>query len=305
VADYLMELCTGPSRDSGPLERALGVINATPHKGEVEKVFRAAAEGGNLNPVVGALWVERVVVAGRWYEGLSLVAKLADKGEAGKFAAICFVDNASQRGEGGLVRKCIRKHRDRFRAENNVWGAAGRALLATGDPAAAAKWFADWEQRPNVRPWMLRQLTVALRRLGRDARALRVIDAALALPADEFRGYFEVQRAFEDAAAGQTIEAEARLKPIDLSAMEADLQFIARLTDSLVLAARAGVATKQQETLEAAKHAVELAEAAQPKFHSRPELYRAYCRTLSLLARAGFSARLWCLWRRAKPLLAA
>jgi len=271
----------------------------------VEKVFRAAADAGKLNPMVGALWVERLVTAGRWKEGLALVAMLADKGEAGKFAAICFLDNASQGGQARLARKCIRKHRDRFRAENNLWGAAGRALLAMGEPGAAAKWFADWEQRPNVRPWMLRQLTIALRRLGRDARALRVIDAALAMPADEMRDYFEVQRAFEDAAAGQTIKAEARLKPIDLSAMEADSQFLARLTDSLVLAARAGVATKHEETIEAAKHAVELAEAAQPKFRSRPEQYRAYCRTLSLLARAGFSARLWCLWRRAKPLLAA
>ena len=155
-----------PLADSGPLERALGVIDATPHKREVENVFRGG-RGGEVEPGGGPLWVERVVSAGRWKEGLALVAKLADKGEAGKFAAICFLDNASQGGQARLARKCIRKHRDRFRAENNLWGAAGRALLAMGEPAAAAKWFADWEQCA-VRPWMLRQLTIALRRLGRD-----------------------------------------------------------------------------------------------------------------------------------------
>jgi hypothetical protein len=267
--------------------------------------------------------VERLATAKRWKEALALVAKLADKGGtgqtaipgqsvtpgqsagAGKYAAIAFLDNASQLGQGRLARRCIRKHRDRFRADNNLWGAAGRALVAMGDPGAAAKWLADWEQRAGLKPWMLRQLAISLRRLGRDARALRAIDAALAMPADEFRGYFEVQRAFEDAAAGDTGKAEARLGPLDLSAMEADLQFLARLTDSLVLAPRARLSTKREELLESARHAIERAEAAQPKFRSKPDLYRAYCRTLSLLARGGFSTRLWCLWRRAKPLLAA
>ena len=49
--------------------------------------------------------------------------------------------------------------------------------------------------------------------------------------------------------------------------------------------------------------AIERAERSCPQFRSMPELYRPYRRSLSQLARTDFSARLWCLWRRAKPLV--
>jgi hypothetical protein len=152
---------------------------------------------------------------------------------------------------------------------------------------------------------MLRELVTALHRLGRDARALRVIDAALAMPADGTRGYFEIHRAFEDALVGQTIKAQGRLTPIDLSLLEADLRFVARLTEALVHAAKARVATGRAQALAAARGAIDQAERVQPKFRHRPELSRAHSRALSALARSGVSTLVWCLWRRAKRLTAA
>lgn len=52
------------------------------------------------------------------------------------------------------------------------------------------------------------------------------------------------------------------------------------------------------EGLAAAKRLVVHAESIRPGWRSRPDLARAYARALAVVSRAGFSTKLWCLWRR-------
>src|SRR5439155_5764868 len=297
----LTQLCTGPAREPGALDQAMAALRSMPTwLGGVETLLHDLVAAGNANPLVGTVWVEDLVRAGKWKEGLELVGELLPKGGVGINAAITYLHLASRGKQESQVRKCIKTHAAALRADDAAWGAAGRALRELQDDNGVVRWMADWRTRKGAAAWMLYDLAVSLRRLGRDVDAVPVIDAALALPPDGARRGLEGLSAFEQATAGPAPQAAARLARLNPSEMEADQRFLRHLTEALLHLAPVDVAPQQREEIVArAKAAIANAEAAQPAFRSQPDLYRSYCRTLSLLGRAGVSARFWSLWRRA------
>lgn len=305
VVTGLTELCTGPARDPGPLDQAVAALRTTPWLPSVEKVFQEVVQTGRSTPAVGGVWVEHLIQLGEWKAALALVGELVGRGETGQNAAGAFLHLAGRAKRPKLVRSCLRRFHASLRAVDELWGAGGRALAALGDDEGAARWMADWRERAEPAAWMLCDLVVSLRRLGRDAESRPVIEAALSLPPDGSRAQIEVLRAFDEAAAGQAKQACAHLQALDPSGLNADQRFIYHLAEALVLIR--GAATRPQNRggiVAGAKAAVASAEAARPAFAAQPELYRPFCHVLSVVARTDLPTRLWCLWRRARPLVA-
>src|SRR5262249_61002640 len=96
------------------------------------------------------------------------------------------------------------------RADTHAWGTVGYGSAAAGDQRAAADWLADWAGRPDARPWMLINLVLALRALGRAAEANAVGRHAAGRPADHTTPYHELWLAAGPALAGGTAAAGQR-----------------------------------------------------------------------------------------------
>jgi hypothetical protein len=304
---HLSELCTGPLRDLAPLNEAIDAVRKVSWMGAAEKLFSEVVDAGRASPIVGTLWIEHLATDGRWSDALDVVDAILSKSDAGRNAAIEFLQRAGEADQSRLVRKCIQQHDVFLRADTQTWGATARALLLLGDYGGVARWMADWKGRQGVGAFMLNDLVISLRRLGRGVEAAEVVRAALALPPDDARADLEVLAAFEEAAAGQAPLAEARLARLDVGALDDAQRYTWHLAEAVNHGDRAAAAApaRRVELLDLAKTAIENAEAAYPEYRSQPGAFRDYCRALSLLARRGFSTRMWCLWRRAKPLRAA
>ena len=296
----LMELCTGPGRDTGPLEFAVNAIFNTPWWTQMESVFRAALDGGNVNPALGGVWVDFLAATDRLKDAMALVDQNVARGDFFHCAASSLLFQAGKAGQAALVRRCINKHGKALSADVSSWGAVGQALLFIGEDANCAKWLGDWRQRQGVSAMALSILLSGLRKLGRDAEGAAVLEFALSLPEDSSRPHLELLRAFEEATSSQHPRAAERLAKIDPESLPADEKFVYHLTAALLELAGAGNSPHgRARAMSAVKAKVALAEKNHPQFRTQPELAVMYRRALALIARTDFPTKLWCIWRRA------
>ena len=86
----------------------------------------------------------------------------------GKTVRQPFVRRGSSRLEHGfLLWRLLHRHRSWLTKDDQAWGTVGYTLTSMRRRRAVVKWLASWRDRPNAEPWMLSNLVVALRNLGR------------------------------------------------------------------------------------------------------------------------------------------
>ncbi len=129
---------------------------------------------------------------------------------------------------------CLRKHRNALRSHTLCWGMTGFALLNMQRPRAAARWLADYSERDSVQPWMLNNLVLAFRELGRDAEANRAGRHALGLQEDYCKNEHMVWLALDDVLEGRAAEASARLRTIGDPKFDAICRYVQSLVRILL-----------------------------------------------------------------------
>lgn len=146
----------------------------------------------------------------------STIEKL-DPNEDSLFAiwreAILELCNASRQSEAiGL----IKRNQDVFTRDSNLWAIAGHAYRLAKRDKHAVKWMSDWQERTDLRPWMMLNLTNALFMTKGIAAAGPVYKySADQLPPDHDTFSHHVGAAFYEAAESNFDEAERHLSEAD------------------------------------------------------------------------------------------
>jgi cellulose synthase operon protein C len=81
----------------------------------------------------------------------------------------------------GNLNTVLATWRDRYRADDSLWGDAAWALLQVGTAPQVIDWLADWRERPSTPAWVLTNLCVALACEARYQRLGETSAAALRL----------------------------------------------------------------------------------------------------------------------------
>jgi hypothetical protein len=102
-----------------------------------------------------------------------------------------------------------------FRRNTDLWGIVGWILLSCQRYKDVISWMSDWKSRPNVSPWALYNLTVALRQIGRWQEALAVGKRVLSETADHTVHEHRVWTALESVLQGDASAFETLLPLID------------------------------------------------------------------------------------------
>jgi hypothetical protein len=84
----------------------------------------------------------------------------------------------------GWLAEFIDKNAETLAEHTDTWASVGYHLTTMSDNSRMSQWFAGWEKRSGLRPWMLWNYTTVLRRDGLTAEADRVNRAAIDLPYD-------------------------------------------------------------------------------------------------------------------------
>ena len=114
------------------------------------------------------------------------------------------------------------------------WALAGYALASCEAMVLTALWLRGFRKREGVEPWMLKNLSVALRARWLDGRALAVNRHALTLPADDATLHHRLWLAFHEATEGRSDDARALLQGITETALSRLDQMVLCFTQSML-----------------------------------------------------------------------
>jgi tetratricopeptide (TPR) repeat protein len=297
----LAELCLAADGAGWPLETATKAVVDAGWGDLAEQVFAEALQSPQVVPHVGALWVDCWVARGNWAQARRLEALLG-RGGVGDSALVAYVKALGQAKQRRALRRLVRRQRDRLRAGTWAWGMTGYALVTAGAYRDARAWLADYAGRDGVAPWMLLNLSVALRAAGRHEEANRVSRDALGLPPDHTAVYHRVWLALDEILAGGSGDA---LAAIDTGRLDATHRFLHALGTAVLDAGRAEAAARPRVFAEARRRLAEAAMRTPPAAEDRPAVRRMYRRCVAQVGRklGGLRPRVWAWWRRAVPFL--
>jgi Tfp pilus assembly protein PilF len=303
------EVCRAKSLESDwPVEASLDAMAAAGWRTIALARLRREVDGPDVHPAAAALLV-RVLMVEDHRRAEKLIAELWGRGEVSTRAAGAYMDYLNQSHLPSRTFSFVRANTDHLKADTQLWGTTGSLLADFPGKGyrAAIDWLADWPEREGVQPWMLMNLVMPLRALGRVDEAHRVSEHALTLPPDYATPLHAVWLAFDAALAGEREAANKRLAEMDRARCDSLHLFVWALIDALRLVQRAEGGDQRSSFRQAREMLAAAAAEHEPVKDYRPALRRTYRRAVARLARSvgGPAASLWGLWRRAFPRLPA
>lgn len=240
-----------------------------------------------LNPHIGRLWGE---LRGARLLSQSLIRrldKLLAQGDLGYRAAAATLRELAKRGNKRSVRRVLGKLGPRLRPDADAWGAAGYALLTLGLNHECARWCSDWRERDDAQPWMLLNLALALRDLGRWAEANAVSRRAQAINPGDSNAQHRVMLAVDAGLAGDSAQLDHWLQTVSEEGMSAYYAYLHALSLALRAVLEGG---DPAASYQHARHHIRRGLAVCPTYSREAYLSRAH--RLSLWRIAGMRSSL-------------
>jgi cellulose synthase operon protein C len=173
--EVLEKLCASPDPAPWPLAAATDACIRAGFGRLAHKVMKRAVRRGAANPETAAAMIQILLSEEQWLAAARLFRRLAP-GEAQKRAAPRLFQGLGDRRRRLAISWALWGRADSLRADDNAWGQVGYALYQLKRIKKVVAWLGDWQQRPNLAPWMLFNYCLALRNLGRYAAATEVAD---------------------------------------------------------------------------------------------------------------------------------
>lgn len=287
-------------------EYAAAAADRAPWAGQLDQLLDEALELPNAHPHVATLWVERRTARKDWACARRFDA-LLKRGELGRRAVYAYLRALGQARQRRRLHRFRRRHRELLRADTLAWGLVGYALSMVDEQAAAARWLADWADRSDLQAWMLINVVLALRALGREAEAAAASRRALTLPADATTAHHRLWLAVDAALAGETEAAAKHGDGIDPQTCDASHRFLHALVGGLLAVQRAAPRDRPEALRRVRRRLRAAAAACTPMPEDRRAILRTYRRCVLRLGRDGgtIGALLWACWRWLEPRIPA
>lgn len=227
----LEKICAGPDPDPWPVGAAADAFARASQRDRVLKVFRRVIKSAACNPQTAAAAIDLLLGAHRPWAAVALFLRLPP-GELQRRAAAPLAHGLADAKARFCFRWLLWRRREMLARDDAAWGQVGYALTNFKSSKPAARWLSDWRSRSNVEPWMLFNLCLGLRSLGRYAEAGEVVQHIIrkwsyrAGSAD-----LRLFLAVEEALAGNVSVAQAHLKQVAIRkqvAYDQDLLALAR-----------------------------------------------------------------------------
>ncbi len=303
--DALRRLCTWETQATWPLESTVSLLLEAGWAGSIDEVLRSALDDPKVNPLLGKLWAERSIARRDWSD-VKLLESLLERGAVGQQALEAWVRGLGQAQQSWKLRRCLRRFEKSLRASTSCWGIAGYALTSIRHFAAAADWCRDWAERTDVQPWMLLNVVIAMRSLGRHEEARRVGRRAVELRPDHTSRYHVLWLAADEAVAGATAAAEERLKPLAPKSLDTTHRYLHGLITAVLDVQRSAAAERTAAFARSRRQLQETMAACTPlPAEDRMAVLAVYRLCVRRLAtdRGGALPRLWSWWRQIEPLV--
>lgn len=237
------------------LELAVDALAGTSIEDHGLAVLRAALSAGEGTEAIAQVWSKKVLARRDWTGIESGLDSVRGQGFLWEVVIVPYLEALAQHGEADRVRRVLASHGVRLVASDKTWGTAGYALSRLGLDTQAVRWLSDWQGRKGLAPWMLVNLVVSLRCLGRDDEAHDASKRALRLAPDHTTPQHRAWLACDAAHRGDLDLATSHLEELRTETDDAYLKFLGDAAEAMCLAHRApgGSVAAARDTYEAAR----------------------------------------------------
>lgn len=196
--------CRNPSDSADRLDELAQTLQDAGFRHEMSDIITDALRSDSVNPQVGALWVRRIVSSKVWDRKYpAYLDELVERGEIGTRALVEFVKYLTTKSRPRVAKKLFAKHGRSLREMPGMTEPCVAAMARAGLFRKVLAWSADW-QREELPVSILYARAAALRGLGKERQAARVVDAALARDGLAQFPLLGLWKASEEALAGHT-----------------------------------------------------------------------------------------------------
>lgn len=206
--ETMRQLCLTRDEDGSAVAAAGQALLAAGQRQELEKRLASWLTEEGASPAAGGLFGELVGERGgtRTYRALAFLGFTTPVGQR---AHLAYLERLAKHRKLDELRWLLRASGPALRADTELWGQAGAILVQLNQNKEAAAWFREWERRPSIPPWILLNVAVVLRRLGRVPEGVAASRRALAEPPDHTTRHHQLWMAsdallaqrFDDAAS--------------------------------------------------------------------------------------------------------
>lgn len=301
-------LLAAPGDDFWPLEHAVQGLRNHGAADVAEAFLRRALAQPELDERIASLWIRLETDAGHWdclEQHASLLEQENHRNGLLYHYAHILGDHRNDLTLQPVLRRFLKRYRAALRATTRCWGVIGYTSTSLQDYAGTVAWMSDWEERQDAEPWMLINLTLAMRACGKDASAHRVHRQAMTREADHTTPHHRVWLALDDALAGQIESAEKWLADLDPALSDVTHRFVRAFAEILIAAEHIPLTERAAQFKELRARLASEATARPLQQEDRPAVERAYRQTARRLGRLVGTqpAWLWGQWRALFPRL--
>jgi tetratricopeptide (TPR) repeat protein len=279
--EALARLFGAPAVDAEVVDAVFEISESREWNAALDRVLGRLCSGDEVPTPAARAWVR---VAGRRYglgtrKGLRRMRALPLGSAARHEAAREHMDQLAATRARWRLALFVGQHRRELRADTALWGRAGFMLVSLRLYRWTAWFLGDFRGRPEVESWMLYNLGLARRCLGRrSAHAVSV--EAVALPEDQATSGHRLWLALDHAGAGEIAAATGHLDRVPRPPESEGYDLFAWTIASEGLKTLTG-----EQPFAAFRKAVEAAVAAYPGYSKRKDLVRAYLAVVRAVAR--------------------
>jgi len=260
---------------------------------DAERILEDLLFEEKAHPETGPEWIRLCTERNNW-RCADRLPKLVERGETGLNATYAYIDALVQANDARGLKKFIKKHREWLCTYTYTWGSVGYGLIGIRDYKLAAKWQADWRDRPDVEPWMLMNTVQGFRALSSNAEAAQVSQAALSMPQRDFWPEHHIWLAVDEACAGNIEAATQHLQNATDESLNSKFKFLITVVECVVRMAEAPPGDARR-VFRKVKLRLKHARFIYQEYTSEDAGPRAYRRCLKAIAkyRKGVLSRLW------------
>lgn len=228
----LEQLCIYPCEYDWALRTAVDALVEANWINQAQTILFDAFPQPDVNPKVGEYWVYCCLKLNQWQFCLKHLKKFHPQNPLHKQTFIRCARMLADPNTSSHLTALRQACRKALKADTDTWGIMGYALSTSQEYQQSRKWLSDWQQRNDVKPWMLLNLVSSLWALQKIPKALTVSQYALTLPEDKSTPIHCLWLAFAASQAGHASQSRDYLQKIELQHLETQYQFLYYLVEA-------------------------------------------------------------------------
>ena len=209
------QICLSPDANPWSMNAAYEALAQAKRRSLMKRVLKRALKQQPCNPHAPTIFA-RLLLDQRAAFRTTLFFLRLPEGEPMRRAAEIVLDGLAEQRRSLMMRLIVRSRGKMLARHDECWGHVGRAFIVLGRMRGAVRWLADWRTRANPQPWMLTNLCIALRHIGKYGEANAVATFAVARW-EHMEGAvaMHLYLALDHAISGNAKEAQNHLRYVE------------------------------------------------------------------------------------------